>query len=78
MNPQDYPRWFEQFWKLRKFFIGFFVILFLFSALGLPNLKFNFSFEQFFPNEDEDLEFFMDFVEDFETDDNFLDRKSVV
>jgi predicted RND superfamily exporter protein len=72
MNPQDYPRWFEQFWKLRKFFIGFFVILFLFSALGLPNLKFNFSFEQFFPNEDEDLEFFMDFVEDFETDDNFL------
>ena len=72
MHPKDYPRWFEQFWKLRKFFIGFFVVLFLFSAAGLPNLRFNFSFEQFFPTEDEDLAFFMEFVEDFETDDNFL------
>ncbi len=72
MHPQDYPNWFNQFWKLRKVFIGLFIFLFVLSAAGIPRLKFNFSFEQFFPNEDEDLEFFMDFVEDFETDDNFL------
>lgn len=72
MHPTDYPRWFDQFWNLRKFFIGLFIALFVISAAGIPQLKFNFSFEQFFPNEDEDLEFFMDFVEDFETDDNFL------
>ncbi|NBB88693.1 MAG: MMPL family transporter [Bacteroidetes bacterium] len=72
MHPQHYPAWFEQFWNLRKTFIGIFAVLFVLSAIGLPQLKFNFSFEQFFPNEDEDLEFFMEFVEDFETDDNFL------
>lgn len=72
MQLDEYPQWYEQFWKLRKPFIAFFAVLFVLSIVGLPQLKFNFSFEQFFPNEDEDLEFFMEFVEDFETDDNFL------
>ena len=35
-------------------------------------LKFSFDFEQFFPQGDPDLEFFRDFIEEFETDDNFL------
>jgi len=38
----------------------------------LPQLKFAFNFEQFFPTGDEDLEFFQNFIEEFETDDNFL------
>ncbi len=35
-------------------------------------LRFDFDFEKFFPEGDEDLEFFLEFIEDFETDDNFL------
>ncbi len=72
MDPSKFPSWFERYWKWRKGWIVLFISLFLFSLAGLPSLKFNFSFEQFFPTGDEDLEFFMDFVEDFETDDNFL------
>ena len=40
--------------------------------VALPNLKFSFRFEQFFPQGDEDLEFFQEFIKDFESDDNFL------
>jgi len=35
-------------------------------------LKFSFSFEQFFPQGDDDLAFFEEFIAEFETDDNFL------
>ncbi len=35
-------------------------------------MKFSFKFEQFFPQGDEDLEFFLEFTKDFESDDNFL------
>lgn len=35
-------------------------------------MKFTFDFEQFFPKGDPDLEFFKDFIADFEADDNFL------
>ena len=38
----------------------------------LPGLRFTFDFEQFFPEGDEDLEQFQEFVKEFETDDNFL------
>nr|MBS0038134.1 MMPL family transporter [Saprospiraceae bacterium] len=38
----------------------------------IVQLKFNFDFENFFPEGDEDLEFFLEFIDDFETDDNFL------
>jgi len=69
---QSYPKWFEFFWAHRKKWIGLFVGLGIFALAGLPFLQFNFSFEQFFPSEDEDLEFFQNFIKDFETDDNFL------
>lgn len=42
------------------------------SAYQIPQLKFSFSFEQFFPKGDDDLDFFRAFIEEFETDDNFL------
>jgi uncharacterized protein len=35
-------------------------------------VKFSFDFEQFFPDGDEDLAFFREFIEAFETDDNFM------
>ncbi len=52
--------------------IAVFGLLAIVSAFQLQNLKFAFSFEQFFPKGDEDLEFFTDFTEEFEADDNFL------
>lgn len=54
------------------------VILVVFAALAIASgyymtkLKFAFSFEQFFPKGDEDLEYFQEFVKNFETDDNFM------
>lgn len=52
------------------------LIAFAFLAAGSTyyafQLKFSFDFEQFFPSGDEDLEFFRSFIEEFETDDNFL------
>jgi len=36
------------------------------------NLKFGFDFSKFFPQDDPDLAFFEEFVEEFEADDNFL------
>ena len=42
------------------------------SGYYVTQLKFAFDFEQFFPQGDPDLEFFRDFVEEFEADDNFL------
>lgn len=47
----------------------------LMALVAIPiatQLKFNFDFEKFFPEGDEDLEFFLEFIDDFETDDNFL------
>ncbi|RMF04855.1 MAG: hypothetical protein D6772_00005, partial [Bacteroidetes bacterium] len=38
----------------------------------VTQLKFSFDFEQFFPEGDEDLEFFRDFIDNFESDDNFM------
>ncbi len=49
-----------------------FAILAAVSAYQLTQLKFVFDFEQFFPDGDEDLEFFREFTESFETDDNFM------
>jgi uncharacterized protein len=53
-------------------------VIIVFSVLGFASayygfqLKFSFDFEQFFPDGDEDLSFFRDFVNEFETDDNFM------
>ena len=56
----------------RNYLFGGFLILCIISVLGLSRLRINFEFEQFFPDGDEDLEFFKTFTAEFENDDNFL------
>ncbi len=56
----------------RKFIIVLFLLLTGVMAIFALRLQFSFSFEQFFPKGDEDLEFFQEFTSEFETDDNFL------
>lgn len=58
--------------KIRIGILIVFGLLGLASAFSLPQLRFSFNFEQFFPEGDKDLEFFRDFTESFEADDNFL------
>lgn len=58
--------------KYRKGIFYLFALLSTISIYFLFNLKFSFDFEQFFPEGDDDLAFFQEFVKDFETDDNFL------
>lgn len=50
------------------------VVLLLTCAAGYlaTNLKISFTFEQFFPEKDEDLEFYKNFIKEFEKDDNFI------
>ena len=56
----------------RKLIIVLFAILAAVSAFYVTKLEFTFDFEQFFPEGDEDLAFFQEFIQEFETDDNFL------
>lgn len=56
----------------RKAIIIAFVLLALSLTFALTRLSFIFDFEQFFPEGDPDLEFFQDFIDEFESDDNFL------
>jgi len=58
--------------SLKKTIIGFFIILGIASGFLLFNLKFSFDFSQFFPEGDEDLKFYQEFIKDFGTDDSFL------
>ncbi|MCB0559056.1 MAG: MMPL family transporter [Lewinellaceae bacterium] len=58
--------------NLRLISVVIFGILAIISAFSLSHLKFSFDFEQFFPEGDEDLEFFQEFIQEFESDDNFL------
>ncbi len=58
--------------NLRTFSVALFLLLGVLSAFQLGKLKFSFDFEQFFPDGDEDLELFREFIREFETDDNFL------
>jgi predicted RND superfamily exporter protein len=60
------------FLKYRKGIIIAFLGLTLVSGFYIPRLSFSFSFDQFFPKNDPDLEFYKEFVKDFDTDDNFL------
>lgn len=62
----------DLFFKSRKPIIIAFILLTLGGAFFATQLKFTFSFEQFFPEGDDDLAFFQEFISDFETDDNFL------
>jgi len=55
-----------------KIFVGVFLLLSLVTIAFLPRLNFSYDFEQFFPEGDEDLEFFQEFRERFEADDNFM------
>ncbi len=64
--------WFDKYYASRKKLIIGFVLVSVLSACLLPFLKFAFNFEQFFPVGDKDLEFFQEFIEEFESDDNFL------
>ena len=57
---------------LKKAVVGFFIILGIASVFLLFNLKFSFDFSQFFPEGDDDLVFYQEFIADFGTDDNFL------
>ncbi|CAH1001198.1 hypothetical protein LEM8419_02096 [Neolewinella maritima] len=42
------------------------------AIYGCFQLQFSFDFQQFFPRGDEDLDFFLEFIEEFDGDDNFL------
>ncbi|MRI00008.1 MMPL family transporter [Kriegella sp. EG-1] len=57
---------------LKKFILGFFLVLTIIAILLLPNLKFSFDFSQFFPEGDEDLIFYQEFINEFGVDDSFL------
>lgn len=56
----------------RKYIIAAFILFIPVCLYQVYHLKFSFDFEQFFPEGDPDLEFFQDFIKEFETDDNFL------
>ncbi|MBR9922010.1 MAG: MMPL family transporter [Bacteroidetes bacterium] len=58
--------------NIRIIIFSLFTLLAAGSTYYSLQLKFNFDFEQFFPHGDPDLEFFQQFIEDFESDDNFM------
>lgn len=58
--------------QVRKVCIIVFSLLAIASTVLVFDLKFSFSLEQFFPEGDEDLAFYQSFIEEFETDINFL------
>ncbi len=58
--------------RIRIAIILVFVLLSAISGYYVTQLRFSFDFEQFFPQGDEDLAFFREFVKEFETDDNFM------
>ena len=60
------------FLEYRKYIIAAFLMLVPVCLYQVYHLKFAFDFEQFFPEGDPDLDFFYEFIDDFETDDNFL------
>ncbi|NJC27144.1 efflux RND transporter permease subunit [Neolewinella antarctica] len=60
---------------MRKYRLSVLIAFAFFSLAaiyGCFQLKFTFDFSQFFPRGDDDLAFFLEFVEEFEGDDNFL------
>ena len=50
----------------------FFAVWAALAVWGCFRLNFTFDFQQFFPRGDEDLAYFLEFIEEFEGDDNFL------
>jgi uncharacterized protein len=49
-----------------------FAILAIGALVLIPRLRFAFDFEQFFPINDPDLQYYQDFIKEFESDDNFV------
>lgn len=60
------------FYRYKKVVLVIFLIFTGISAYYTTKLQFSFSFDQFFPKDDPDFLFYQKFIEDFETDDNFL------
>lgn len=60
------------FFKYKTYILGVFFVLAAISAYFLPQVKVTFDFDQFFPEGDDDLAFFQEFIKEFEADDNFL------
>ncbi len=60
------------FLNYRKYIIAAFILFIPICLYQVYHLKFSFDFEQFFPEGDPDLEFFQEFIKEFESDDNFL------
>lgn len=56
----------------KKSIVVAFICLGILACFSLKDLKFSFDFSHFFPEGDEDLIFYQDFIKDFGTDDNFL------
>lgn len=56
----------------KKSILGLFILLGIVAVLLLFQLKFAFDFSQFFPEGDEDLVFYQEFIEEFGVDDSFL------
>jgi len=57
---------------LKKIVLPLLLALAIVAGFLLPNLKFSFDFSQFFPDGDEDLIFYQEFISDFGVDDSFL------
>lgn len=62
----------QKLFAAKKAIVAIFVVLGVLAGVSLFQLKFSFDFSQFFPEGDEDLEFYQEFIADFGTDDNFL------
>jgi len=56
----------------KKIILAIFLVLSVAAGFLLPNLKFSFDFSQFFPEGDEDLVFYQEFIKEFGVDDSFL------
>jgi len=56
----------------KKIILAVFIVISIAAGFLLPNLKFSFDFSQFFPEGDEDLVFYQEFIEEFGVDDSFL------
>ena len=57
---------------VRTAILGLYALLAVGAAYACLQLEFAFDFASFFPKDDPDLAFFEEFVEEFESDDNFL------
>ncbi len=62
----------QRIFAFKKIIVFVFLCLGVLSAVSLSNLKFSFDFSHFFPEGDEDLVFYEQFIKEFGTDDNFL------